>query len=126
MTKRLMILDDDKDILDVMQQIFSGEGYEVKIIENADNIFNDIKNYQPDIILLDYILNGINGGEICHQLKINEETCTIPIIIVTAYSKVINSLGDYGCDSFVSKPFEITELVQQVNEQLMNCSIIQK
>jgi DNA-binding response OmpR family regulator len=126
MTKRLLILDDDKDILDVMHQIFSGEGYEVKTIENADNILNDIKNYHPDIILLDYILKGINGGEICHQIKVNETTCTIPIIIITAYSKVINSLGDYGCDSFVSKPFEITELVQQVNEQLTNCSIIQK
>jgi DNA-binding response OmpR family regulator len=126
MTKRLLILDDDKDILDVMHQIFSSEGYEVKTIENADNILNDIKNYHPDIILLDYILKGINGGEICHQIKVNETTCTIPIIIITAYSKVINSLGDYGCDSFVSKPFEITELVQQVNEQLTNCSIIQK
>jgi DNA-binding response OmpR family regulator len=121
MTKRLLILDDDKDILDVMCEIFKDEGYEVKTIENADNILNDIANYRPDIILLDYILNGINGGEICHQIKTNEATSTIPIIIVTAYSKVINSLGDYGCDSSVSKPFEITELVQQVNE-LFGCS----
>jgi DNA-binding response OmpR family regulator len=121
MTKRLLILDDDKDILEVMCEIFKDEGYEVKTIENADNILNDIANYRPDIILLDYILNGINGGEICHQIKTNEATSTIPIIIVTAYSKVINSLGDYGCDSSVSKPFEITELVQQVNE-LFGCS----
>jgi DNA-binding response OmpR family regulator len=119
MKKRLLILDDDKDILDVMHEIFNDEGYEVKTIENADNILNDIANYRPDIILLDYILNGINGGEICHQIKTNETTCTIPIIIVTAYSKVINSLGSYGCDGFVSKPFEIAELVQQVNELLI-------
>ncbi|MDB5000587.1 MAG: hypothetical protein JWR76_1664 [Mucilaginibacter sp.] len=118
MTKRLLILDDDKDILDVMCEIFSGEGYEVKTIENADNILNDIKYYHPDIILIDYILKGINGGEICHQIKTNVATCTIPVIIVTAYSRVINSLGDYGCNSFVSKPFEVTELVQQVNELL--------
>jgi CheY-like chemotaxis protein len=118
MTKRLLILDDDKDILDVMCEIFSGEGYEVKTIENADNILNDIKYYHPDIILIDYILKGINGGEICHQIKTNITTCTIPVIIVTAYSRVINSLGDYGCNSFVSKPFEVTELVQQVNELL--------
>jgi DNA-binding response OmpR family regulator len=119
MKKRLLILDDDKDILDVMHEIFNDEGYEVKTIDNADNILNDIANYRPDIILLDYILNGINGGEICHQIKTNQTTCTIPIIIVTAYSKVINSLGNYGCDGFVSKPFEITELVQQVNELLI-------
>ncbi|MDB5063222.1 MAG: response regulator [Mucilaginibacter sp.] len=124
MKKRLLILDDDKDILDVMYEIFKDEGYEVKIIENADNILNDIANYRPDIILLDYILNGINGGEICHQIKTNEATCNIPVIIVTAYSKVINSLGDYGCDSFISKPFEITELVQQVNELLTYSKIV--
>ncbi|MFA6084469.1 two-component system response regulator [Mucilaginibacter sp.] len=120
MTKRLLILDDDKDILDVMKEIFIDEGYEVKTIENGDNILSDVISYRPDIILLDYILHGINGGELCHQIKTNEATCTIPIIIVTAYSKVINSLGHYGCDSFVSKPFDITELVQQVNE-LLNC-----
>jgi DNA-binding response OmpR family regulator len=119
MTKRLLILDDDKDILDVMCEIFIDEGYEVKTIENADNILNDIANYRPHVILLDYILNGINGGEICHQIKTNQATCTIPVIIVTAYSKVINSLGSYGCDGFVSKPFEIAELVQQVNELLI-------
>lgn len=120
MTKRLLILDDDKDILDVMKEIFIDEGYEVKTIESGDNILSDVANYRPDIILLDYILHGINGGELCHQIKTNQATCTIPIIIVTAYSKVINSLGNYGCDSFVSKPFDITELVQQVNE-LLNC-----
>ena len=120
MTKRLLILDDDKDILDVMKEIFIDEGYEVKTIESGDNILSDVINYRPDIILLDYILHGINGGELCHQIKTNQATCTIPIIIVTAYSKVINSLGNYGCDSFVSKPFDITELVQQVNE-LLNC-----
>jgi DNA-binding response OmpR family regulator len=124
MKKRLLILDDDKDILDVMCRIFKDEGYEVKTIENADNILNDIANYRPDIILLDYILNGINGGEICHQIKENEATCTIPILIITAYSKVINSLGDYGCDGFVSKPFEITELVQQVNETLVCSKVV--
>ena len=120
MTKRLLILDDDKDILDVMKEIFIDEGYEVKTIESGDNILSDVANYRPDIILLDYILHGINGGELCHQIKTNQATCTIPIIIVTAYSKVINSLGNYGCDSFISKPFDITELVQQVNE-LLNC-----
>src|SRR4051812_42847731 len=118
MAKRLLILDDDKDILEVMCEIFTGEGYEVKAIENADNILNDITCFQPDIILIDYILKGINGGEICHQIKTNATTCSIPVIIVTAYSRVINSLGDYGCNSFVSKPFEIAELVQQVNESL--------
>lgn len=121
MIKRLLILDDDKYILDVMNEVFMDEGYNVKTIEDGDNIMNDIAEYQPDIILLDYILHGINGGEICHQIKTNAETAHIPVVIVTAYSKVINSLGHYGCDSFISKPFEIADIVQQVNE-LLNCS----
>ena len=121
MTKRLLILDDDKDILDVMKEIFMDEGYNVKTIEDGDDILNDIAGYQPDIILLDYILYGINGGEICDQIKTDAETAHILVVIVTAYSKVINSLGYYGCDSFISKPFEIADIVQQVNE-LLNCS----
>lgn len=118
MGKRLLILDNDPDVLEVMQEVFLYEGFQVKALEYTTNIFDEIKNYEPDIIMLDYILNGINGGEICHQIKTNELTCTMPVVIVSAYTKVINSLGYYGCDSFIPKPFDISDLVFKVNTLL--------
>ena len=115
MIKRLLILDDDRDVLDVMQEVLTYEGFDVKIIDKADNIFDDIAAYQPHLLLLDYILSGINGGEICHQVKTNERTGYLPVIMVSAYPKVIASLGNYGSDGFIAKPFDITHLVNEVN-----------
>jgi DNA-binding response OmpR family regulator len=118
MGKRLLILDNDPDVLEVMQEVFLYEGFEVRTLEYTTNIFNEIEDYKPDVIMLDYILNGINGGEICHQIKTNELTCTMPVVIVSAYTKVINSLGYYGCDSFIPKPFDLSDLVSKVNKLL--------
>jgi DNA-binding response OmpR family regulator len=116
--KRLLILDNDQDVLEIMQEVFIYEGYEVKALQGTDDIFNDIAACKPHVIMLDYILDGVNGGEICHQIKNNPLTCNLPVIIVSAYPKVINSLGYYGCDKFIPKPFDIYDLLNQV-EQLI-------
>ena len=119
MAKRLLIIDNDPEVLNVMQEALVYEGFEVKILEETDGVFAVIADYQPDLILIDYILNGINGGETCHQIKANPQTGHIPVIIVSAYSKVILSLGNYGSDAFLAKPFGLTELVQVVNDMLL-------
>jgi CheY-like chemotaxis protein len=113
--KKVLIVDNDLDVLDVLNQIFEYYGFEVKSVMDIDNIFPLIAEYQPDIVLMDYILNGINGGEICHQIKVNTETSHIPVVIVSAYTKVLQSLGYYGCDAFIPKPFDMDDLVGQVN-----------
>jgi len=117
--KRLLILDNDGDLLEIMEEVFVYEGYEVKALQGTDNIFNDIAAYKPHVIMLDYILDGVNGGEICHQVKNSPLTCDLPVIIVSAYPKVINSLGYYGCDKFIPKPFDIYDLINQVNQLII-------
>ncbi len=118
MSKRLLIIDNDAEVLNVMQEALVYEGFEVKIQEEPHDIFKVIEDYQPDLIMIDYILNGINGGETCHEIKINPATGHIPVVIVSAYSKVILSLGNYRSDAFLAKPFGLDELVQMVNKLL--------
>lgn len=115
MIKRVLILDNDPDVLDAMQEVLNYSGFEVKAIEETNDIFSVIDGFQPDVVLVDYILNGINGGEICHLIKSNPKTSHLPVIILSAYPRVINSLGFYGCDSFIAKPFELDDLVNQVS-----------
>src|SRR5690242_11563334 len=103
--KKILIIDDDNDILDVMNEALTYEGYEVKGLPKTDNIFPEILQYQPDLVILDYILNGVNGGELCHQIKINRFTQRLPVILMSAYPRVLQSLGDYGCNVFIAKPF---------------------
>lgn len=115
MPKRVLILDDDKDVLDVMQEALTYEGFEVYTITATDNIFSVLEEYHPDVLLIDYLLNGINGGEICSQIKKNELTCELPVVILSAYPRVIDSLGYYHCNKFIPKPFDLNELVDEIN-----------
>jgi DNA-binding response OmpR family regulator len=119
MIKRLLILDNDEDVLEILQEVFIYEGYEVKALQYTTDIFGEIAVHQPHVIMLDYILDNINGGEICHQIKNNPSTCNLPVIIVSAYPKVIDSLGYYGCDKFIPQPFDIDALVHQVAQLII-------
>jgi DNA-binding response OmpR family regulator len=112
--KRILIVDNDQTILDVMEEVLGYEGFNVKTYSDTDNIFKCIDSFNPDIILIDYILNGINGGELCAQIKKTPETSHLPVVIISAYSKVLLSLGNYGCDDFISKPFELDNLISRI------------
>jgi DNA-binding response OmpR family regulator len=116
--KKVLVIDDDEAVLDVMKEALTYEGFEVKIAEKADDVLAMINTYQPDLLLIDYILKGINGGEICHQVKDNGRERKLPVIIVSAYPKVLTSLGDYGCDKFIAKPFDLDDLVGSIKSVL--------
>jgi CheY-like chemotaxis protein len=113
--KRILVVDNDPDILNVMEEILMYEGFEVKAYADTENIIGCIENYNPDLVLMDYILNGINGGELCAQIKSNPQTSSLPVIIMSAYSKVLMSLGNYGCDEFIAKPFDLDEMIYRIS-----------
>jgi DNA-binding response OmpR family regulator len=115
MSKRILILDNDPGVLNVMQDILNYEGFDVKTLADTDDIFRWINDYNPDLVMLDYLLDGINGGEICAQIKKNPQTSGLPVIIISAYSRVLLSLGTYGCNEFIAKPFELSDFVQKIN-----------
>ena len=114
-TKKILIIDDDEDVLDMMTSALVTEGFDVKTSEKADDITEMIHNYKPDVLLIDYILKGINGGEICHQVKTGVGTSALPVIILSAHSKVLMSLGQYGCDKFIAKPFDVDYLIGSIH-----------
>jgi CheY-like chemotaxis protein len=116
--KKILIIDNDADVLDMMQEVLNYAGYEVVIKEGTDDIVALITEQKPDLLLIDFILNGINGGEYCHHIKANPQTSSLPVIIMTAYTKVLLSLGDYGCNGYLAKPFDLDELINHVNRLL--------
>ena len=118
LNKRVLIIDDDKDLLEILAEYFGMEGFDVKTTSDTNNILDTLFNYKADIILIDYILKGINGGELCHQLKSSALYRQIPVGIISAYPRVLLSLGNYGCDIFISKPFDLSGLIKQVRQLL--------
>ena len=89
MLKRVLVIDNDPGILEALQEVLNYEGYDVTVKEDAGDILDMVYQYQPDLLLIDYILNGINGGELCHQVKVNDSTCHLPVILMSAYPKVL-------------------------------------
>jgi len=119
-TKKILIVENDESLLGVFEDLFGYEGFNVQSHQDSDDIFELVAGFKPDIVLLDYMLPGINGGELCAQLKREPETQHIPVIICSAYAPVILSLGSYGCNAFISKPFDMKDLLFKVRECLAN------
>ena len=119
MAKKILILDDNKDILEMMKIALEDEGHEVECLTNTDDIYKAVQTIDPDLVIVDYILEGINGGEFCHQIKSHPDTAHIPVIMVSGHQRVLESLGStYGADVFIAKPFSLEEIVNSVSDRL--------
>lgn len=114
--KKALILDDDTSILDMIEEALTYENFSVETVSECERIHHQIIEYKPDVVLLDYLVGRENGGEICHQIKTNPLTSHIPVIIISAYPKVFLSLGNYGCDFFLPKPFSLDQLYKAVDK----------
>ena len=118
MSKQILIIEDDTDILQVLETVLIYNDFTVTGIDGTDDIFESIEIYQPDLILTDYLLSGLNGGKICQLIKSNKETCHLPVVLISAYPELATSFGNFGFDAFINKPFNIGELVDKIEELL--------
>jgi len=116
--KKILILDDNEDILEMIQEAMLSEGYEAVSIAATDDIIQSLHDSGADMLLIDYLLPGVNGGDLCHQVKSHPATAHLPVIMLSAYPRVLNSLGNYGSDAFIAKPFSLEELTDTVKALL--------
>jgi DNA-binding response OmpR family regulator len=116
---RILAVDDDKDILEVLQYILEDSGYEVETLSDGKYLFDKIKSHSPDLILLDIMLGNMDGRKLCNDVKSSAETHKIPVILVSASHNVDGMSNANGCpDAFVAKPFDIYELLETIKVQL--------
>ncbi len=116
---RILLVDDDKDLLEVTQSLLTKRGYEIATDTNWENALVKIRTFKPQLILVDVFLNGVDGLEICKQLKSMPDTKDIPVLIFSAYPQVAeNVIYEYGADDFIAKPFEVNDLITKVHSVL--------
>jgi DNA-binding response OmpR family regulator len=116
---KLLVIDDDKDLLEVTKSLLTRKGFEVETNDNWDDALHQLESFEPQLILLDVFLNGIDGLDICKKLKSMPNTCHIPILIFSAYPSIAERvIYEYGADDFIAKPFEVNELVTKVHSVL--------
>jgi two-component system phosphate regulon response regulator PhoB len=118
MSKQILIIEDDEDILQVLETVLTYNEFEVTGIDRTDDIYGSIERYKPDLVITDYLLSGLNGGRICQLIKSNKDTCHLPVMLISAYPELATSFGNFGFDAFINKPFNIGDLVQVIEHLL--------
>lgn len=120
MSKKILIVDDNELMIEVMTYILINHGYEVVSLTSGTNVFKNIKANHPDLIILDAQLPGINGAEICQLIKLNGTTQNLPVIMCSGDEDSIElSLKQKGApDDILIKPFDIHCLIEKIEYQL--------
>ena len=112
--KRILVVDDEPDILEFLQIIFEEAGFLVVVTEKGDYLEKLKSNPLPDLVLLDMLLSGRDGREIVKQMKSQARTKHIPVIMFSAHPSALTTALKAGADDFVEKPFDIDALLEKV------------
>ncbi len=117
-TKKILVVDDDPDILDALRLALEDGGYEVTTTEKGEYAENlrDTNGGLPDVILLDVLLSGKDGRIICQRLKSRDDTKHIPVLMMSAHPNAQQSVKAVGADDFLAKPFDVDELLEKIAE----------
>lgn len=117
---RVLVVDDDVDILDALTYMLEDDGYEVKTSDKAvyAESLADSDATLPDLIVLDVLLSGKDGRTICRQLKAAPRTQGVPVLMISAHPNAGPSVLEAGADAFLAKPFSIDEFLGTVSELL--------
>jgi Response regulator containing CheY-like receiver, AAA-type ATPase, and DNA-binding domains len=117
---KILVVDDDHDILTVVKILLNMNNFSVKTISKWEYISEEIQKFSPDLILLDVALGSADGREICKKLKKSEETNHIPVILFSAHYDLVNNIGGCMADGLVTKPFETSYLLDTIRKNLQN------
>jgi DNA-binding response OmpR family regulator len=91
-----VIVDDDPDILEISSLILSDTGYETRTLVHGKTIFDEIRDFEPNLILMDVMLADMDGRTICRDIKANQLTATLPVILISGSHNLSNSLHVQG------------------------------
>lgn len=114
---RLLLVEDDPALCELLEFRFKGEGYAVSATPDGDEALLLAQEEVPDLVVLDWMIEGTSGIEVCRRLRRAKETAHVPIIMLTARGAEEDKIRglDTGADDFVTKPFSPRELIARVN-----------
>jgi len=118
--KKILIVEDEKDIVKMLDYNLKKEGYKTLVAHDGEDALDMAKTKLPDLILLDLMLPGVDGLEVCKQLKLERKTASIPVIMLTAKTQESDKVVglELGADDYVTKPFSPRELIARIKAVL--------
>lgn len=114
----VLIMDKDKELLLILAHFFSAHGYHVVTIAPSHDIISLVEKHHPDVIILEYLMNDINGGELCSVLKETPHTKHIPVVMMSTSDRLFKALGRYNCNLFLPKTANISQLITEIDNLL--------
>ncbi|MFN3997914.1 two-component system response regulator [Algoriphagus sp.] len=116
--KRILVYDDNIEILRMCQILFTKYHYQVKTISRCEDVINDVKNFKPHFILMDLWIPEIGGEKAVELLKGNSMTNFIPVFLFSANSDIREISKRVNADGYISKPFNIKEFIETIENQV--------
>jgi DNA-binding response OmpR family regulator len=120
MSQRILILDDDPDLLQVLSILLVDSGYEILALASGEKVFETIKSFHPDLVLMDVMLAGMDGRVICRSIKEKADTLMLPVILISASDDLVQSMHQRGApNDYLAKPFDLNFLLEKIKNQLI-------
>lgn len=116
--KKVLVADDNPDILWVVEFLLKKNGFDVVSILDGKNVLKKIEETNPDLVLLDVFLAGLDGRDVCNSIKNQPQTKNIPVIMFSAHTNLSDVMQICDADDFVSKPFDSLYLIEKINHHL--------
>lgn len=120
MAKRVLIVDDEPNIVTALEFLLEKRGYEVKVAVNGEEALAQVEAFEPDLVLLDVMMPKVSGYDVCQRMRSNPRWQGIKIVMLSAKGREVEvSKGlSLGADLYVTKPFSSAELVSRIDELL--------
>ena len=110
----ILVLDDDPDICSMLKMVLDYHGYGAVDADGEEKAKEIMSEKQVDLIIMDMLLSGADGTDICRSLKQDEQTSSIPILMFSAHPNAQKICLEAGADDFISKPFEMNDLIERI------------
>jgi DNA-binding response OmpR family regulator len=119
-SKRILVVDDEMYIVNILDFTLNGEGWEVVSANNGEDALRTLLKFEPDLVILDVMMPRIDGVEVCRAIKAREESAKTPVIMLTAKDgeKDKQDALEAGADLFLTKPFSPARLIAEIRNLL--------
>ncbi len=116
--KSILVVDDSPELLDMFSIVFKRNNLSSRVANGLDSMFKQLQAKLPDLILLDVMLSGSDGRELCKELKSRKGLKNTPIILMSASAGKLKNYKDFGADDILEKPFDLKMVVSKVKKLL--------
>lgn len=114
--KTIFIVEDETGIRDALQLLLSFENYDVRSFSSVETFQNRDRSVIPDVFILDVMLPDGSGTDLCNEIKADEATTGVPVIIISAHAKAENVINACEADEFIAKPFDIDDVLVKIEK----------